>query len=98
VFKHREMSVNIESLMVEQGRPPEATLTDYPGNFLTSILAGNVRQFQFPIIKDNEPPNDPAHGLVLVEKKAANRFANSMLATHQWIVQPPNVPPPAGID
>ncbi|MGH8575668.1 MAG: hypothetical protein ACREXX_19340 [Gammaproteobacteria bacterium] len=37
------MSVNIESLMIQQGRPPEDTLTGYPGEYLTSIIAGDVR-------------------------------------------------------
>ena len=44
VFKTPELSVNIESLMVEQGRSPEDTLKNYPGQFLTSILAQHVRE------------------------------------------------------
>jgi hypothetical protein len=87
VFKHAELSVNIECLMVEQGRPPEDTLTGYPGHYLTSIIAGDVRAKGHPIVKDTEPPNDPAHGLVLGKKK--NSFANAMLASHCWIVSPP---------
>jgi hypothetical protein len=87
VFKHTRMSVNIESLMVEQGRPPEDTLTNYPDHFLTSIVARDVRAKGHPIVKDTEPPNDPAHGLVLGKKKGS--FANAMLASHQWIVAPP---------
>ena len=31
VFKVLELSVNIESLMIQQGRLPEDTLTKYPG-------------------------------------------------------------------
>jgi hypothetical protein len=87
VFKNTRMSVNIESLMVEQGRPPEDTLTRYPGEYLTSILARNVRAKGHPIVKDTDPPNDPAHGLVLGKKKGS--FANAMLASHQWIFPPP---------
>jgi hypothetical protein len=87
VFKHTRMSVNIESLMVEQGRPPEDTLTDYPGHFLTSIVARDVRARGHPIVKSTEPPNDPAHGLVLGKKKGS--FANAMLASHRWVVAPP---------
>jgi hypothetical protein len=82
------MSVNIESLMIEQGRPPEDTLTDYPGDFLTSIIAGDVRQLGYPIIKDTAPPNDPAHGLVLGRKRES--FANAMVRSHKWIVAPPH--------
>lgn len=87
LFKHKKMSVNIESLMVEQGRPPEDTLAGYPGHFLTSIIAGHVRDFGYPIVKNTAPPNDPAHGLVLGKKK--DGFANQMVRSHQWIVAPP---------
>ena len=86
VFKNQELSVNIESLMVEQGRRPEDTLTNFPHEFLTSIVSGNVRAHGCPIVKDTVPPNDPAHGLVLGRK--TNAFANAMVRTHQWIVAP----------
>lgn len=87
VFKHAELSVNIESLMVEQGRPPEDSLASYPDNYLTSITAGNVRKYKYPIVKDTEPPNDPAHGLVLGKK--SNTFASAMVRAHRWIKAPP---------
>jgi hypothetical protein len=74
-------------LMVEQGRPPEDSLTAYPGHYLTSILARDVRAKGYPIVKDTDPPNDPAHGLV--PRKKTGSFANAMLASHQWIVPPP---------
>ncbi len=90
VFKHLEMSVNIESLMVEQGRPPEDSLTKYPDEYLTSVIASDVRSFGcYPIVKDTKPPEYPAHGLVLGKKK--DSFANKMGRTHKWIVEPPKV-------
>lgn len=92
-FRHPELSVNIESLMIEQGRLPEDTLKNYPGEFLTSITAALVRGFGHAIVKDNisrpnEPPVDPAHGLVLGKKTGS--FANAMVRSHSWIVSPPN--------
>jgi hypothetical protein len=89
VFKDAEMSVNIESLMIEQGRPPEHALTGYEGLSLASITAGAVRERgpQFPIVKDAGPGHDPAHGLVLGKKP--DSFANAMVRAHQWIVAPP---------
>lgn len=87
VFKDQELSVNIESLMVEQGRPPEDTLTGYPDEYLTSVLAGHVRERGHPIVKDPGPKHDLAHGLVLGKKKDA--FANAMIRLHQWLVAPP---------
>jgi|ERR1700680_2208486 hypothetical protein len=89
VFKNPNLSVNIESLMIEQGRQPEDTLTNFPTDFLTSIIAGNVRVYGYRIVKDTAPPNDPAHGLVLGRKTSA--FANAMVRTHRWIVAPPKM-------
>ena len=59
VFKVRELSVNIESLMIQQGRPPEDTLTPYPGEYLTAVTAGQVRAYGHPIVKDTAPPELP---------------------------------------
>ena len=87
VFKNQELSITIESLMTEQGRPPEDTLTGFPGEYLISIIAGHVRAHGYPIVKDCEPPEDPAHGLVLGKKTHA--FANAMVRAHRWIVPPP---------
>ena len=87
VFKSTELSINIQSLMIEQGRPPEDTLARFPTDYLTSITAGDVRAYRYPIVKDTEPPNDPAHGLVL--EKKTNTFANAMVRAHRWIVAPP---------
>jgi hypothetical protein len=86
VFKNLQMSVNIESLMV--GRSPEDTLKGYEDCSLTSVTAGAVRQRgpQFPIVKDNAPPNDPAHGLVLGKKP--DSFGSAMARVHQWVVAP----------
>ena len=87
VFKNLELSVNIESLMIQQGRTPEDTLINHPNEYLAAITAGQVRQHKYPIVKDTEPPNDPAHGLVLGKKTGS--FANAMIRQHQWIVPPP---------
>lgn len=89
VFKTSELSVNIESLMIEQGRPPEDCLTNYPDEYLTSIISSDVRSCGCPVVKDTLPPNDPAHGLVLVKKK--DSFANKMMRNYKWIVEPPKV-------
>ena len=86
VFKNAELSVNIESLMVDQGRPPEDALREFPGAYLTSVIAGHVRSYGFPIVKDTEPPNDPSHGLILGKKTGS--FANAMVREHKWIVPP----------
>lgn len=86
VFRTAELSVYIGSLMTEQGRPPEDALAEHPGEFLCSITAGQVRRYNYPVVKDNEPPYDPAHGLVLGKKTGS--FANAMARDCQWIVAP----------
>lgn len=93
VFKDRELSINIESVMVAQGRSPEDTLAGFSGWYLTSITAGEVRSYDrvkgesHPIVRDADPPNDPAHGLVIGRK--SNAFANAIRRSHKWIVAPP---------
>lgn len=87
VFKTSELSINIESLMIEQRRPPEDCLRGYPNEYLTSIVASDVRSCGCPIVKDTLPPNDPAHGLVFVKKK--DSFANKMAKSlSTWVVEP----------
>lgn len=87
VFKDSELSVNIESLMIAQLRPPEDTLTKYPGESLLSILAGQVREHGYIVVKEVDPPNDPAHGLVPGKKRGS--FANAMRRQYNWVVPPP---------
>jgi hypothetical protein len=92
VFRVTELSVNIESVMVAAGRTPEESLAGFSGWYLTSITAGDVRQYDIekteshPIVRDADPPNDPAHGLVLGKKTGA--FANAMRRAHKWVVPP----------
>lgn len=91
VFKHRELSITIESLLLAQKREPLDVLKDYPDQFLTSILAGDVRKFGLAIIKDTDSPHDPAHGLVLGKKTEG--FANAMVRSHRWVVSPNDMQP-----
>lgn len=83
-FKHDELSVQIESLLRQQGRPVEDALKGYPDNSLCSITAGLARELGQGVVYDTEPPNDRAHGLVLGKKtkSVANRFAREA----KWVV------------
>lgn len=75
-FKHEELSILFLSLMEQQGRPKEDALKGYPDNSLCSVTAGLARELEQGVIYATEPPNDPAHGLVIGKKrKIANRFA-----------------------
>lgn len=92
VFRDRELSVNIESVMIAQGRTAADALEGFSGWYLTSITAGSIRRYDserresHPIVRDSDPPNDPAHGLVLGKKTSA--FANAIRRSHQWVVAP----------
>jgi hypothetical protein len=93
VFKDPELSVNIDSMMTIQGRPPKEMLNAFPGYFLTSFAPGIVRQYDkeknesHPIVRDTDAPNDPAHGLVLGKKTKS--FANALVRAHKWLEPPP---------
>ena len=93
VFRDSELSVNIESAMVAQGRSPETMLAAWPGAGITAIVVCTIRNYDrernesHPIVRDGDPPNDPAHGLVLGKKTSA--FANAMRRSHTWVVAPP---------
>ena len=83
-FKHEELSVLFESLLKRQGRPVEDALRGHPNDSLCSITAGLARKLGQRVVHDTEPPNDPAHGLVLGKKtkSAANRFAREA----RWVI------------
>jgi hypothetical protein len=83
-FKDREMSVFLLSLLEADGRPAEDALQEHHSFFLVSITAGLARQCGQAVCKDPEP--DPAHGLVVGEKKKAvlSRFARAAV----WVIGP----------
>lgn len=89
-FRHDELSIQFESLLGQQGRPVEDALKGYPDNLLCSITAGLAHELGQGVVYDTEPPNDPAHGLVLGKKtkSVANRFAREA----KWVI-PSEAPP-----
>jgi hypothetical protein len=89
-FKNEEMSVLIESVLRADGRTERDALQVCPGDALCSITASLARQPGQGVVHDADPPNDPAHGLVIGKNTSAvaNRFARE--AT--WVI--PAAPPP----
>lgn len=92
VFKDPELSVNIESVMIAERRAPESMIAGMSGFSLTAIVAGVIRRHDaatgqsHPIVRDPDPPDNPAHGLVLGKKTSA--FANAMVRSDEWIIPP----------
>jgi hypothetical protein len=92
-FKHEELSILFYSLLQNQGRTVQDALSGYSDNSLCSITAGLARELGQLVVYDVEPPNDPAHGLVVGKKTkaVANRFAREAL----WVI--PTEPPLIGV-
>jgi hypothetical protein len=90
-FKHEELSVFIHSLLLSQQRSPTGALQGFPGQALCSITAGLAREMALGVVYDAEPPNDPAHGLVVGKKTQA--VANRLARAAVWVVpeQPPAI-------
>jgi hypothetical protein len=78
-FKSYEMSVLIDSLLSQQRRAIEQVMQNYPGKAAVAFTVGLARELGQIVCKDIEPPNDPAHGLVIGKKTGsiANRPPNS---------------------
>jgi hypothetical protein len=91
-FKHLEMSVLFCALLENQGRSVQDALGSYSDNSLCSFTAGLARDLGQGIVYDVDPPNDPAHGLVVGKKtqSVANHFARGAI----WVI--PSEPPLVG--
>ena len=65
-------------------------MQSYPGETAVAITAGLARELGQIVCKDTEPPNDPAHGLVIGKKTGsiANRFAREA----KWIIPAESLP------
>jgi len=85
-FKNHGMSVLIESLLSQQRRAIARVMQDYPGEAAVSITAGLARELGQIVCKDTEPPNDPAHGLVIGKKTGSN--ANRFAREAKWVIPP----------
>jgi hypothetical protein len=83
-FKDEQLSVQFQSLLLQQGRPVADALKEHPDNSLCSVTAGLARDLGQAVVYDTQPPHDPAHGLVLGKKtkSIANRFAREA----RWVI------------
>src|SRR6266567_3418472 len=90
-FKHEEMSIVFRTLLETQGRFAQDALSGHADNSLCLITAGLARDLAQGVVYDVDPPNDPAHGLVVGKKTkaVANRFAREAA----WVI--PSAAPPA---
>jgi hypothetical protein len=89
VFKHKELSVNIESSLLNGGSSIETCLCGHQAHKLVFITAGNARRFEQAVSRD-PLPNDPSHGLV-VGSKNKRSIHDGLRAAAEWVI-PPSAP------
>jgi hypothetical protein len=85
-FKDEELSVNVESVMVRDDRPPEDAIRTYPGYGLAAITAGQARALNQAVAPDPQP-EDPAHGVVYGQKKRGG-IGGKLRDGATWVVTP----------
>jgi len=84
-FKDEELSVNLESVMARDARPPEDAIRNYPGYGLAAISAGHARSLNQAIAPDPQP-DEPAHGVVYGKKRG--RIGGQLRDGATWVVTP----------
>jgi hypothetical protein len=89
-FKEKELSVNLESVLLGGGGTVDACLQKHQGYKLVSLTAGQVRQLQQIVCPDPEPPDNVSHGLVCGSKNS-RRVHEGLRDSAQWVI-PPQAP------
>ena len=84
------MSIFLGDEMDKSGRPYEEVLIGHEGFALAYITAATARENQQCVARE-PTPDEPAHGIVIGEKKKASRI---MAKAAKWAVPPANLSPP----
>lgn len=85
-FKDEELSINLESIMVRDSRPPEDAIRNYPGYGLAAITAAHARSLNQLVARD-PLPDEPAHGVVFGQKKKGG-IGGKLRDGAEWVVKP----------
>lgn len=85
-FKDPELSVYLESVMIEVGREPADALSRYPDCGLATITAGDARSLGQTVARD-PIPEEPAHGIVFGQKKRGG-ISGKLRDSALWAVLP----------
>lgn len=85
-FKDPELSINIESVMIRDGRPPDDAVRGYPGYGLAAITAGSARVLGQQVARD-PIDEEPAHGVVCGPKKRGG-IAAKLRDGARWVIAP----------
>ena len=85
-FKAEELSINIESIMIRDGRPPADAIRAYPGYGLAAITAAHARSLNQAVSPD-PVEEEPAHGVVYGPKKRGG-VAGKLRDGASWVITP----------
>jgi hypothetical protein len=85
-FKEKELSVNLESVMVRDGQPPDDAIRKFPGYGLAAITAAHARSLDQAVARD-PMPEEPAHGVVYGQKKRGG-IGGKLRDGASWVVTP----------
>jgi hypothetical protein len=85
-FKDPELSVNLESLMVRDGRPPADAIRNNTGHGLAAITAAHARSLNQAVARDPQP-EEPAHGVVYGRKNRGG-VGGKLRDGAVWVVKP----------
>jgi hypothetical protein len=85
-FKDEELSVNIESVMARDGRPPADAIRNYPRYGLAAFTAAHARSLHQAVARD-PLPEEPAHGVVYGPKKRGG-IGGKLSDGAIWVVTP----------
>jgi hypothetical protein len=89
VFRDKELSVNIESILIAEGRTPDYCLRNTPHHKLVAFTAGSARRHNQIVFPDPEP-EDSSHGIVYGSKNSL-KICNGLRESSTWII--PAEPP-----
>jgi hypothetical protein len=90
VFRDKDLSVNIESVLIDLAGSFESCLHDSNAHKLISITAQNARQVGQAVCRD-PLPTDLSHGLVYGSKNARS-VHDGLRALAEWVI-PTGAPP-----
>ena len=85
-FKDTELSVNLESVMVRDGRPPASAIDGYNGYGLAAITAAHARSLNQVVCREPQP-NEPAHGVIYGQKRRGG-IGGKLRDGANWVVRP----------
>lgn len=84
-FKDKELSINIESVLLTGGETVDACVRKHQGYKLASFTAGQARQLQQMVCLDPDPPDNMSHGLVC-GPKSSRRIYEGLRDSAQWVI------------